>query len=161
MPMRVAVVASLSAFRRTESLVWCTSDRIDGIAICIVVATTLVTGGFGGRYAASGHLVYARPGALMAAPFDVSRGALTGEPVPVIEGLDVDASNAAPYFSIGGDGTLLYLAAGAAANRIMWAEAAARPLPITEEKRGFQYPAVSPDGRRIAVSVYEEGSADL
>jgi len=121
----------------------------------------LVTGGFGGRYAASGHLVYARPGALMAAPFDVSRGALTGEPVPVIEGLDVDPSNAAPYFSIGGDGTLLYLAAGAAANRIMWAEAAARPLPITEEKRGFQYPAVSPDGRRIAVSVYEEGSADL
>ncbi len=35
----------------------------------------LVTGGFGGRYAGSGHLVYARPGALMAAPFDVSRGA--------------------------------------------------------------------------------------
>jgi len=46
----------------------------------------LVRGGVSPRYAASGHLIYARAdGTLMAAPFDQDKLALTGEAVPLPE----------------------------------------------------------------------------
>jgi hypothetical protein len=39
------------------------------------------------RYALTGHLVYAQGATLMAVPFDPQRLALTGSPVPVLEGV--------------------------------------------------------------------------
>ena len=45
----------------------------------------LVEGAADARYVASGHLVYARMGTLLAQPFDVTRLAVTGEPVGVVE----------------------------------------------------------------------------
>jgi hypothetical protein len=47
--------------------------------------TTLHHGGFFARYLPSGHLVWAQHNALYAAPLDLDRLALTGEPQPVIE----------------------------------------------------------------------------
>jgi serine/threonine-protein kinase len=145
--------------------VW-TKGGLPAARIALLDLTTgkhriLIEGGFGGRYVRSGHIVYARPGEIMAAPFDAARGAVTGPGVPVVEGVETDPSSAAPYFSLSDDGTLVYLPAGAAANRIVWADATGVPRPITTEKRGFRFPAVSPDGRKIAVSLFEQGSADL
>jgi len=48
----------------------------------------LIRGGSNGRYARTGHLLYARSGALLAVPFDLSRLAVTGTPVSVIDGLE-------------------------------------------------------------------------
>ena len=44
-------------------------------------------GGYHGRYLPSGHLVYMHEGTLFAAPFDLDRLELTGQPVPVLEGV--------------------------------------------------------------------------
>src|SRR5437870_1181034 len=48
----------------------------------------LIRGGSNGRYARTGHLLYARGGALLAVPFDLSRLAVTGTPVSAIDGLE-------------------------------------------------------------------------
>jgi serine/threonine-protein kinase len=122
---------------------------------------TLLEGGFEARYLPSGHLVYARPGALMAVPFDAGRGVLTGTPITVVDALEIDPTTATGYFDVADDGTLVYLPAAAATSRIVWAEPGSPPKPIAEERRGYRFPAVSPDGRRIAVSLFEQGSADV
>ena len=47
----------------------------------------LIEGGTDARYVSTGHLLFAREGRLMAAPFDVERLEITGPEVPVIEGI--------------------------------------------------------------------------
>jgi len=44
-------------------------------------------GGYFGRYVASGHLVYVHEATLFAAPFDLERLEVTGQAVPVLEGV--------------------------------------------------------------------------
>ena len=48
---------------------------------------TLVSGGSDGRYLPTGHLVYALGGVLFAVPFDLRQLAVTGGPVPIVEGV--------------------------------------------------------------------------
>ena len=45
-------------------------------------------GGYHGRYLSSGHLVYIHDGTLFAAPFDLDRLEMTGEPVPALGGVN-------------------------------------------------------------------------
>ncbi|MDO8679357.1 MAG: protein kinase [Acidobacteriota bacterium] len=49
-------------------------------------------GGYHGRYLPSGHLVYINDGTLFAAPFDLDRLAVTGQPVPALDGVMSNAS---------------------------------------------------------------------
>ena len=50
-------------------------------------AETIITGGVGAKYLATGHIVYARGDALLAVPFDVNRLEVSGQPVPMVEGV--------------------------------------------------------------------------
>ena len=60
----------------------------------------LVEGGADARFASTGHLLYVKEGALLAAPFDVQKLELTGGAV----GMAADVMQAA-YFRIQGDDT--------------------------------------------------------
>ena len=76
----------------------------------------LVENGTDGRYISSGHLVFAREGTLMAAPFDLGSLTLNGSPVRVLEGVghciftvgDTSDSGAA-QFSFSASGSLAYI----------------------------------------------------
>src|SRR5207342_2817390 len=48
---------------------------------------TLIDGGSDARYVPTGHLVYALGGVEFAVPFDLRQLAVTGGPVPVVEGV--------------------------------------------------------------------------
>ena len=48
-------------------------------------------GGSYGRYLPSGHLVYVSAGTLFAAPFDLDRLEVTGQPLPALEGMRANA----------------------------------------------------------------------
>src|SRR5215475_7982434 len=48
---------------------------------------TLVTAGTSPRYVLPGYLIYAQDGSLMAVPFDQQRLEVTGNPVPVVDGV--------------------------------------------------------------------------
>ena len=69
----------------------------------------LLEGGSYPRYAASGHLVYSRDGGLLAAPFDLERGEITGAAVSVLEGVTTNPVTGAALFDIAKDGTLAYV----------------------------------------------------
>ena len=67
----------------------------------------LIENGSSGWYVRTGHLVFARGGVLFAVPFDVRRVEVTGQPVPVLEG--VGRSTGTAQFSISDTGTLAYV----------------------------------------------------
>jgi len=123
----------------------------------------LVEGGGYGRYAASGHLVYAREATLMAVPFDAASLEVRGQPVPVVEGVARIGTGAAA-FSISRDGVLAYLPGGAARidRRLVRVDRQGKAQPFTAIPRSYIVPKWSPDGRRIAVSLTEgPGQPDI
>jgi serine/threonine-protein kinase len=60
------------------------------------------------RDRSAGYLLFLRGGAVYAAPFDVNRRALTGNPVPVADGIRTE-SNGEGQIAVSDDGTLTYL----------------------------------------------------
>jgi len=65
-----------------------------------------------GRYAPSGHIVYAWKGDLYAVGFDAANLTVTGNPVRVLEGVLTETWRGAAHFSLAENGTLAYLPGG-------------------------------------------------
>jgi len=114
----------------------------------------LPNAGFHPRYAESGHLVFARAGGLRAAAFDVDSLEVTGEPVPVVEGVRVDSQLGYAQFALSDSGTLAYVLGGDAGIGIpAWVnrDGTSEPLPMPPQAYGMF--TLSPDGRGLAVHV--------
>jgi serine/threonine-protein kinase len=119
----------------------------------------VVQHGMSPTFAPSGHLLYAQRGSLMAAPFDPRRLAVTGTAVPVVEGV-LQASTGASQYSISASGSLVYVPGGvdSAQLRLVWVTRNGVEQAVAAPARGFAYPRLSPDGRRLAVGVADPGT---
>jgi serine/threonine-protein kinase len=123
-------------------------------------------GGTYPRYAASGHLLYAREATLFAIPFDLDRIEPTGEPSPVIEGvLTYGIANGASYYAFSGDGSLVYVPGQVSLEEVprelVRVDREGRASPLTETLGDYEGPRFSPDGQRLAVRRMEAtGGAD-
>jgi serine/threonine-protein kinase len=117
----------------------------------------LVQGGMYPRFAPSGHLVYAQGGSLMAVSFDPQRVAVTGAAVPVVEGVLQSAVTGAAQYSISATGSLVYVPGGIQSiqNRLVWVNRNGTEQPLAAPGRGYQFPRLSPDGRRVAAGVVD------
>jgi serine/threonine protein kinase len=116
----------------------------------------LVANAVGARYVPTGQLLYtSRSGGLYAAGFDAKRLVLTSGAVPVID--DVMPGT----FALSESGTALYLVGpgGSAPAELVWVarDGSAEPLDSTWHA-DFEYPALSPDGRALAVSVRDRST---
>jgi serine/threonine-protein kinase len=118
----------------------------------------LVADAAGAWYSPTGHLLYTgRNGGLYAVGFDLDRLELTGGAVPVIE--DVAPAS----FALSASGSILYSLGGSAetASTLVWVSRDGRSEPLDASWRGgFEYPAISPDGRSVAVSL-RDGTMQL
>jgi serine/threonine protein kinase len=121
----------------------------------------LVEGAMFGRYLPTGHIVYARSDTLLAAPFDPKRTEVTGPPVPVLDDLAVDFPSGSASASISEEGTLAYIRASrvSGSSSLVRLDRRGNIKPITDIQRNYSTPKISPDGRRIAVTVSESGRA--
>ena len=134
--------------------------HVDTGAVRVVLADA-----FDARYIAPGHLVFARSGSLFVVPFDLDRLELTGTPVVMVERV-MTASNVAgsgtfgwgARYAIADDGTLAYIPAPArAGRRLVWVSGGGAIEPLPLEPRAFSRPSLSPDGKRVAVQVEDDG----
>jgi Tol biopolymer transport system component/predicted Ser/Thr protein kinase len=118
----------------------------------------LIQGGTHPRYAASGHLVYAQGGSLMAVPFDPGRLAITGAAVPIVEGVLQSPSSGAAQYSLSATGSLVYISGGVQADqrRLVWVTRNGAEQPVAAPARSYVYPRISPDGQLISVGITEE-----
>ena len=117
---------------------------------------TLIEDGFDARYADSGHIVYGRANTLLAAPFDLERLTITGPAVPVVENAYTVNDSGVAGFSLASDGTLIYLPAVAIGGRTLtWVDRTGKAEPLPAPAQAYDFPALSPDGRRVAVQISE------
>jgi Tol biopolymer transport system component len=120
----------------------------------------LIQVGTNPRYAPSGHLVYAQGGSLMAMPFDPQRLAITGTPVPVVEGVLQSPITGAAQYSFSATGSLVYASGGlhATQRKLAWVDRKGVEQALPASAHAYRYPRLSPDGRRVAVTIEESES---
>jgi serine/threonine-protein kinase len=117
-------------------------------------AWAIIPGATGAVYSPTGHLLYTgREGGLFAVAFDPSTLKTKSSAVPLID--DV----APGRFALSANGDALY-SVGAAArgnSELVWVDRTGSSTPFDSTWRAhFEYPALSPDGRTLAVSVRAE-----
>jgi len=123
---------------------------------------TLIEDGFDARYVKSGHIVYGQGHSLFAAPFDLERLAITGPSVLVVENAFTVVDSGVAAFSVADDGTLVYFADVPRKNRtLVWIDRLGSATPLPAAAQEYDFPTLSPDGRRIAVQVSEGARKDI
>ena len=118
----------------------------------------LVRGGSNPLYALTGHIIYGVDGTLLAVPFDLDRLEVTGEPVPVLEGVMTDPSGAVE-FTLSADGSLVYVAGepqGGPLRSLVWVDRQGKEEPLRAPPRAYNYPRISPDGTRVALDLRDQ-----
>ena len=122
--------------------------------------TDLVQGASNARYALSGHLVYAQAGNLMAVPFDSQRLKVTGAAAPVAEDVLQSPTTGAAQYSISATGSLVYVPGSiqGTQSRLVWVSRNGTEQVLAAPPHSYLFPHLSPDGRRVAVSIIEQES---
>ena len=121
--------------------------------------TLLEGAGYDVRYAASGHLVYVRAGALRAVPFDLDRLEVTGVPTLVLDDVRFDSLWNYTQFALSETGILIYSRGGDAGLGVpTWLDREGNPRATGIESALFHSFSLSPDDRSLAIQ--RVGAAD-
>jgi Tol biopolymer transport system component len=103
---------------------------------------------------ARGRLVFLRDNRLVAQPFDVDRLELTGEPTPITEQVELTGPSSTA-FTLAESGLLAYQPASGG-SQLVWFDREGRRLGTLGEPADYGDIELSPDGRRVAVSVLDQ-----
>jgi serine/threonine-protein kinase len=108
------------------------------------------------KFLAPGYLIYhaigVREGELHAVAFDVERGVFSGTPVAVLENIFRAPDAGGAYFALAQNGTIVF-ARGGYARTLVRVDRNGQRTPLLNEHRGYRMPAVSPDGRSVAITI--------
>ena len=113
---------------------------------------TVIRGASQAQYVPSGHLVYVAAGALWAVAFELARMETTGTASRVVSQV-VTLPTGTAEFDIARDGTLVYVAGGAAVSprTLVWVDRQGHEQAIAAPARPYVAARLSPDGMRVAL----------
>ncbi|HEY6219589.1 MAG TPA: protein kinase, partial [Gemmatimonadaceae bacterium] len=116
----------------------------------------LINGGGTGRYVRSGHLVFTRRDALMAVPLDLAQLKVTST-APVLLSEPVWWGAQGSHYSVSDTGVLVYVPGDPKRydRRLVWVDRRGVVDPLPTPLKAYVSPALSPDGRRVAVEIWE------
>jgi serine/threonine-protein kinase len=142
---------------------WSMAQPTSGTQIAVLnldsgAVTNLLPGAGHVHYASSGHLVYGSAGTLRAVGFDLDTLSIRGNPVPVVERVVTKALGPS-NFALASNGTLVYEAGdptSSADRTLVWVDRDGREEPLPVPKRGYVYPRISPDGKRVALDIRDQ-----
>ena len=125
---------------------------------------TVLEGGFGARYLPSGHLLFGQRDRLMAVRFDVNTLRTTGAPVVVQEGVYTKVGLGVANVTSTDAGIVGYVSGHASdeSGRLVWLDRAGRrDASISEPVEAPRGLRLSPDGRRVAVTIGPPGRGQI
>ncbi len=141
---------------------------IDVISLADRRRKTLVRGGANAHYVTasngSGHLVHSNKGTLFAIAFDLNQLVTRGPAAPVLDGVAYETLGASADFDVSRTVTLVYRkvsGSGSEMTTVQWLDAAGKKEPLLAKPGAYRDPALSPDGKRLAVEVSEGSSRDV
>jgi len=114
------------------------------------------------RYVSTGHLLYVTTDrTLMVVPFDQNTMKVTGEPTALAEGIRLAPSSTVDL-AVSDNGTLLYTRGPAPGKlELVWVTRSGKAQSVDPDWQGsFAEPSLSPDGRRLSVSLPPNASYD-
>jgi serine/threonine-protein kinase len=123
----------------------------------------IIDGGSEARYVPTGHVVYLVSGTLFAVPFDLTKLAVTGSAVPIVEGVRRSTAimGGGAHFAFSNSGSLVYVPGPISAGQ--------QDLMLFDRKGGVEAlklppgsyvnPRVSPDGKRVAFDTSDKKEA--
>ena len=122
----------------------------------------LVEGGTDPRYV-PGYLIFARERTLYAQKFDEKRLEVSGLPVPVLDAVVTYAGTGLVQADVSSDGTLIYLPYDAAMNarELVWVDRRGSVQPVSDQRRSYETPRLSPDNKQLLITVGESRAGDL
>jgi serine/threonine-protein kinase len=129
----------------------------------------LARGGHSPHYLPSwnwaGHLIYINKATLFAIPFDPATLETRGTAVPVLDDIAYAPRTGAGLFDVSGTGTLIYRRSRGDADAmatLQWVDSAGRREPVRDKSGGYVgNPALSPDGKRIALTIFDRANQDI
>jgi serine/threonine-protein kinase len=125
---------------------------------------TIAKGGVNGRYATSGHLTYVSGTTLFAVPFDLGRLEVTGNEVPVIEGVSINGAEGTGDYTVSDAGLLVYIEGDSqnVGTTLAWVnrKGVTEVLP-GQARQQWGTGRSSPEGRRIANGIKSEKGVDI
>jgi Tol biopolymer transport system component len=124
---------------------------------------TVQRGGFYARYVPSGHVVYMHEGTLFVIPFDLQQLEVIGQPRPILEGVVASTATAGAQLAFSDTGNFVYVAgrAGIQNVSIYWMDREGKFTPLRETPGDCYYPAFSPDGKQLALEIFDGKRSDI
>ncbi len=113
---------------------------------------------------ARGYLLFLRDETLMAQPFNTRKLAVEGDSVPLAENVTANEPSVYAVFSASDNGVLILHTGGGTGSglQLVWFDRSGKPLgPAVSGTDLFPSPALSPDGSRLAYSLFDGGKSDV
>jgi eukaryotic-like serine/threonine-protein kinase len=104
----------------------------------------------------SGYLLFHQQSALMAQKFDPVRGTLSGEPMALANDVQQDSGTFRTVFTVADSGVLLYepgSESGLGDTDLLWMDRNGKVLSHIADRSSYRGGQLSPDGKRLAISV--------
>jgi len=140
------------------------ADRgsIEAVSLSNGHRTVLVKGGTFGRFVPPHYLTYVNQGTLYAVRFDPRRLETRGTPVPIIDDVAYSATFGFAQLAFSDSGLLVYRRAPSNGQSIVvMIDSASHVQSLVTAPGRYTWPALSPDGRRLALSVVESGVTSI
>jgi serine/threonine-protein kinase len=140
-----------------------TGTRLEIVEVESGDRRVLHEGGFYGRYVPTGHVLFVDGDAVFAMPFDPDRLERTGSPMPVLEGVASFPPGGQAQYHVSDTGLLVYRPGTdeLAPFTISWADRSGDLENLWDDEGIYGTPRLSPDGRRLAVSVQRGDDWDV
>jgi serine/threonine-protein kinase len=150
-------------FTASSSLSDYNGATIEALTLKTGERTVIQRGGFFGRYASSGHLLFTRDGSLYAVPLDASGLKPKGDPVPILGDLASDPSSGSGQFDVSRTGVFIYRSgkAGEQTWSVVSLDGSGKVQALLPESASYFTPRFSPDGRRVAVGIESGKGVDI
>ncbi len=113
-------------------------------------------------YAPPGYLLFVRQGTLMEQRFDAGALRVIGDAEPLAEHVEVNSNVWRGIFTVSKKGILIYeVGAGTGSSRLLWYDRSGKQGAETGTLGNYAAPSLSPDGRKLAITMYESGSSNI
>ncbi|HET9386257.1 MAG TPA: protein kinase [Gemmatimonadales bacterium] len=125
--------------------------------------TRLLAGETAAMYVPPGYLLRVQQGVLVAHPFDVQRGVVSGEQVPLAQPVGLDDGTLHSAFSASDTGVLAHRPGTLPRRQLVWVDRTGEVTGVVKapDDKSLASPQLAPDERRVAVSRGVQGNFDV